>query len=64
MKKLQMLLSYAIAIILTGLFVAAFATIGFVAVGFLISALIAAGLYRTWLGYKYKRDFDPVVRTY
>ncbi|NQZ30771.1 MAG: hypothetical protein HRU06_05825 [Oceanospirillaceae bacterium] len=64
MKKLQMLLSYAVAIIITGLLIAAFATIGFVAIGIVISLFIAAAIYRTWKGYKFQRDFDPVVRTY
>ncbi len=64
MKKLQILLSYTIAIIISGFLLAAFATIGFVAVGILISLFIAAAIYRTWSNYKYQRDFDPVVRTY
>ncbi|NRA19671.1 MAG: hypothetical protein HRU05_04250 [Oceanospirillaceae bacterium] len=64
MNTLKMLLSYTIAIMITVLLVAGFATLGLVAMGIFVSLLIAAAIYRSCSRFKAQRDVDPVVRTY
>lgn len=65
MKKLQLVLSCVIAVIIASFMFAGFAALGLAIVGISFVLLICATIYRSWLQFQYKRSHpDPVVSSY
>jgi len=65
MKKLQLVLSCVLAVIIASFVFAGFAALGLAIVGISFAVLACAAIYRSWLQYKYKKAHpDPVVSSY
>jgi len=65
MKKLQLVLSLVIAIIVASFVFAGFAALGLVVVGISFTLLGCAAIYRSWALYQQRRHYrDLVVKSY